>query len=290
MIACVTTICFVALVAFVQTRHCPAGTTDYWDRIRSLAKQGTPQGNPELVDYLRSLRPEEMLTCARQACAAAAAHFTSDTERKMASAANVGLCLPYYLEKFDDSNEGAARLLEVIGNPKESPWLRRALIDGLRGSATPPFARTFQSYAAAHYADVAPVLTEILRDQREHAFVRDAAIAAVASLLDGQFRAICSRDPNVRALKEESRKIVPVGKLVRSGQLTLSEQTWEALKPLEGQVLRSAQSLGRILADEAYEPEMVRGRAEAMLKVYDRLPLTEKSYGELDKILRQADE
>ena len=98
----------------------------------------------------------------------------------------------------------------------------------------------------------------------------------------------CAGDPNVRRVKERTQKIVPVGEMVRAGELTLTENTWQALKPIEERIVANAKALEGILVNHENEPETLRARAKFMLELYEGLPLAEKGRGEIERMLQRT--
>ena len=283
MTAILTLMWTCALMGFAPAQESPSGTADIWNRIRSFGEGNPSKRNPELVKYLKSLTAEEMLGAARQGCTEAAG-YPEEADRGYAAELYVRFCLPYYFDKIE-VNKGATTLLEIVADRKESPWLRRAIIVKMSTSRDNQFIETLQTYVEAHQPEVNMTLANILKDQRENALLRDAAMSALAEMLRGQVIMICAGDPNVRAMKERTHKAVHVGKMVRSGELTLIEDTWKALKPTEARILANAKLLQSIVAHGENEPETLRARARFMLELYERLPLTETGRTEIEKVL-----
>lgn len=248
-----------------------AEALEHWDRIKSLHEKGDPGSeNPDLEQYLKSLTPEEMIIAARQACEKHAPY-------------GIVLCLKHYIENSGDSEEGIRKVLGIVADPGEHRDLRRALIQQMSCSRFNGFVDELQTYADGHVSEVYGILSTILQDRREDLLLRDAAMSTVAEGLREQMIKGCAADPNVRRVKERTHKIVPVGEMVRAGELTLSADTWRELKPIEERILANAKALEAIVVDEENEPDTLRARAKFMLESYERLPLTQQGRNEVEK-------
>ena len=279
--------CMLLVATFVVGREPRGEAPKYWEQIRSLNQR--EGGHTELLQYLKSLTPEEMLTAARQSCSESS-QYSDEPQQAYLAGLNVRLCLEYYFENCDEVDECARTLLGIVSDTEASPWFRHAIISKMSCSRDSHFIGTFQAYVEAHRAEVNPILASIVSDRRENALLREEAMYTLAEWLRGRAITTCAKDPNVRAVKERTHKIVPVGEMVRSGELTLTEDTWKALRPIEKRILENSRVLSAILADEENEPEVVRARAKSMLKAYQRLPLTEEGQAEIRKGLQEDDQ
>ena len=287
---CHSMFCAVLLMPVLQMRDSPQATREPWGRIRLLEEKGTAHGNPELLNYLKSLTAEEMLTAARQASREAEAHAGpySDTPRIAAANLAVSLCLQYYTDKWEHPADGVRRVLKVLNDADESPLLRHAILELMSCSPFNPFVEELRAYASAHLPEVDRLLSSIVKNKREDPGLRDAAMFALGAILEDKVRLACLSDANVRAESKRTGKVVRVGELVRSGELSLAETTWKALKPIEERILANAKLLSAIMQDQKNEPETLRARARVRLKAYRRLPLVQVD--EIDRILQRSNE
>ena len=130
----------------------------------------------------------------------------------------------------------------------------------------------------ANEAKVTGLLTGLLKERAEDLLVRNEAMKCLAVRLGRQVRMICRSDPNVREVLKEKRKhtdkVIGVSELVRSGEVTLTEETMKALKPIEARTLAYVRLLGAILGDEHNEPEELRKEARRRLEGYRNSALT----------------
>jgi hypothetical protein len=158
----------------------------------------------------------------------------------------------------------------------------------LAAGSNTQLAAGLSKYAESHQDEILTTLSAVVA-QRENSYVlRTEAMSTIGQTLRRNVGKITRADPNVHAVWERTQTVVPVGKMVRAGELTLSEGTWEALKPIEERIRANVEVLGVILSDSVNEPETVRARAKAMLKAYQRSPLTEQARTEVDKALQDA--
>lgn len=271
----------LALTVLAQVQGSARQDVNLWNMIESLVEQGTPHGNPQLVEYLQSLTAEEMLTAARQGCDAGVnkPKLTLEWERAAAAGSNALLCLEYYFDKSDTIDADAIRLLDIARDTQESPWLRRAIIVRMAGgSEGSRFANKFHPYVAAHVPEVDAILSKIIAGKRENALLRREAMDALGSVLRNQVRVVWNSDPDVRQAIMEKRKhtnkVVRVSELIRSGEVTLTENTIKTLKPIEERLRAYVKLLGAILADTDNEPEDLRKHATRKLETYLSSALT----------------
>lgn len=62
---------YVVLSAAVLLSGSPNRGKEIWSRIESIAEKSHSRNDPEIIEYLRSLSPEEIFAAARQGCDAA---------------------------------------------------------------------------------------------------------------------------------------------------------------------------------------------------------------------------
>ena len=281
------TVCsLIAVSGIAGTHEAENASPTPWGKIRSLSSR---ERSAELSNYLESLTTEEMLTAARQACR----EVEDDPEEHhdapawAAAEFHTIICLRHYFDK-GNRNEGGAALLGIISDRSESHLLRRALISRLWNTKV-PFDVEFQAYVRDNQANVTTLLTRILKDKTEPWLVRDGTMDYLAHQITTEIWKIIRSDPNAHAVWERTHTFVFVGKMLRSGELTLTEHTLEALKPLEERTIAYVKLLGAILADEESEPEEFRKQVKLRLEGYRRSALTgidEK----VEKALRETGE
>ena len=257
-------------------------------RIKLLAAKGTAHGNPELAEYLKSLSGDEMLAAARQVCQEAEEYGREHHDMPGWAAAETGtmLCLYYYFDKVD-RDEGGTALLKVVRDRSESALLRRALISRMWNAVDEAFDVEFQAHVKSNHANVTKLLTRILKDKGEPWLVREESMDYLAHQITTEVGKIIRSDPNAHAVWEQTHTFAFVGELVRSGELTLIEETMKALKPLETRTFAYVQVLGAILADTKNEPEELRKHVRRKLEVYRRSVLTGIDE-EVEEALRQG--
>ncbi len=273
---------------------------DFWSSIHSLAQSDTPEQNRELLNYVRSLTPEELVAAARQGCIAGEnkPKLTMDWERKAAAESNALLCLEIYFEvlsqdeeRKQDCEEMAETVMELLADRDQLICLRRAIVSRISYSETTAFQLAMMRYAARHPRQVDEVLGAIIENRHEESDLREEAISAVSRGIHKQVRTICRSDPNVREAIEVKRKhtnkLIRVSELIRAGEVTLTDETLKALKPIAARILANLRLLGPILADAENEPPDLRKQARRTLEGYRKSALTGID-DEVEKALRGA--
>ena len=269
------------------------GDERLWGRISSLLEEGASTRDPELVEYLKSLTPQQMLAAAREACEEGASdtRLPSDELRLEAAVSNALVCLEYY---FDSSNtdEAVRMLFERAADPGEHPWFRFALVGCTGGVASRHrFGTGLQRYTLTQWAEVESLLSKMLSARQQDACLRKQIVKSLSGALHRQFWAACRADPNIRRALEEGAgqgsEILQVIDLVKSGDVHLDEATWQVLKPIVARIHDNIRLLSSINADRDNEAEPVREQARRSLERYRGLPLLDLDE-EIDKALRQA--
>ena len=294
----------LAVLAIIQAQGSQRQTLDAWERFRSLAApplaEQTLELKEELFAYVRSLSPEDVLMAAREGCIAGEnkPKLTRDWERKAAAESNALLCLEIYFEvlsqdeeRNQDCEEMAKTVMKLLTDRDELICLRRAIVKRISYTENTRFQLAMMHYAARHPREVDATLGILIKDQDEEIDLRKEAVAAVGRGIHMQARTIYHSDPNVRdAIKERhkhSNNLVDVSKLIRSGEVTFTEETLKALEPVEARILANVKLLGAILVDEKNEPGNLRRQARRWLEGYRQLALIGID-DEVEKALQQA--
>ena len=294
----------LAVLAIIQAQGSQRQTLAAWERFRSLAApplaEQTPELKEELFAYVRSLFPEDVLTAAREGCIAGEnkPKLTLDWERKAAAGSNALLCLEIYFGVlFQDEGrkqaceEMAGKVVKLVADRDEIICLRRAVVMRLSYSEKTPFQLALMDYPAAHPRKVDAILGAIIKRQDEEADLRREAISALKRGIHRQVRSICRSDLNVREAIREKRKqtdkVVNVSQLVRSGEVTLTDETVKALEPIGGRIRANVKLLGAILADEENAPEDLRKEARDTLEGYRKSALAGID-DEVEKALQES--
>lgn len=273
---------------------------DFWRSIQSLAQSDTPEQNRELLNYVKSLTPKELMVAARQGCIAGEnkPKLTLDWERKAAAESNALLCLEAYFgilcqdeERKQDCEEMATQVMKLLPDRDELICLRRAIVKRISYSENTRFQLAMMHYAARHPREVDGILGPIIKNRHEESDLRREAMSALSRGIHKQARAICRSDPNVRGAIEEKRKhtnkLVRVSELIRAGEVTLTEETLKALEPIAARIFANVKLLGALIADEANEPADLRKQAKRTLEGYLRSPLTQVD-DDIEKALGQG--
>ena len=257
-----------------------------WATIRSFDDRAG--GNPERQAYLESLTPEEMLRGARQACRRIEAHVSAgrhfDIPPEAGAVLAVALCLTYYIDKAG-LETGGRTLMKVVADPDESSYLRRAIIAYMDIPST-RFQYMFQKYVDTHRTEIDTVLEGILRNERNDPLVEEQAVYSLGRSLGRQVDKIAEFDPSVLAIRKQTGRPVMVGKLVRSGEVTLSEDTLKALEPLEARTVAYIKLISAIVARGQNQREGFESRVRRRLELYRESPLTGID-DEVEKALKQ---
>ena len=293
MIVFLRVMCVVVVVGSQHTQDTPRAPAEMWNHIRSLARENPSRKNPELVEYLKSLIPGQMLDAARYAWEECSRdpQFDSDEDRLDACGSGMMICLEYYLDKCDPKT-CVTGLLDIARDRTECFALRYAIVASMSNAgARYRFSKELPSYVKNHLPQTEMVLAEILQNQREEALLRGEALQTLASLLREQTRIVFESDPRIRQALEEKRghtdKDVNVDELIRAGEVPLTEETLKGLEPVEARTIAYVKLLGAILADEENEPEDIQKQAKRRLEGYRKSALTGIA-DEVEKAIQQA--
>jgi len=293
MFGCFKFCCLALLVTSSQYLDGAADGAAIVRRIQSFTNETHSRSDPRLVEYLKSLTPQESLSAARYACAEADRNPEFQElpaqKRSVGTAQAALLCLSYFFERCDSVEAGGDMLRSVAADRSEHPGLRRAIIasmDAGIGGKFPHFLENINSYATAHEAKVAELLDRITKDKDDDLFVRSEAIRTYATRLRNKGRSICMSDPSAIALSGGSKTPLRLGDLVRSGELRLSEETWHALTPIDERAVAHASDLAKIALDPE-EPADLRQQVRQTVEQYQQIPM--KDDGMISAILSKVE-
>ena len=268
-------------------------------KIQSFVHESHTRKDPRVVEYLKSLTPQEALAGARYACAET--WNNPEFQELPAENRSIGagkaalLCLSYFFHNCESIETGGEMLLKVAADKREHPSLRRGIVAAMTGGTSrryPAFIGRLGVYAEAHEKEVNALLTKIAMDKQEDVFLRSEAVRSFAVRLREKGLSICISDPNVQEAIEERRKqtdnVTNVSELIRSGEATLTDGTAKALQPIVERMRTNVKLLAGILAEEN-EPGDLRKQAKRTLEAYRRSPLMQVD-DEIDKALGQGDD
>lgn len=281
------------LTSFAQAGQDSPEPDEPWARIRSFMEQDTGDASAEFSKYLDSLTAQQMLLAARQACEEVARRSEEMHDMPPAQVAQiyVATCLHGYFNKCR-VDEGAARLLAVVEDSGESPFLRSAIISWMWKEPKTRLQESFQGYVSANAHSTYATLQKILVDKHEDTLVRGETMAALARNLSDHIDRIILADANVRAAVNEECEntddVIRAVDLVRSGEVELTQDTRSTLKVVEERAMAYVAQLGAILADRDNEPEALRKQARRRLESSRRSVLSGLDE-HVEKALRRAE-
>lgn len=263
-------------------------------KIQSFVHDTHSRKDPRLVEYLKSLSPQGALAAARYACAETSNNPEFQElpaeNRSIGAAKAALLCLSYFFHNCESIETGGDLLVEMVADKREHPSLRLAIVASMTGGTSrryPAFIESLGAFVEAHEKDVNSILTKVAMDKQENVFLRSEAIQIISGRLRKKGRSICLSDPNVQktinAQQKQTDGVVSVEQLVRSGEVTLVEETVKALKPVVEGVRANVKLLAVIIADEN-EPAHLRKQTKRTLEAYRRSTLTQVD-DEIDKAL-----
>jgi len=260
-------LCVIFLTACVRAGEPSPSVAEPWASILEFMKNDDGQANAALTEHLKSLSGPEMLLAARQACGSVAppSREMRDMPPEAVAEFYVMTCLKYYFDKTG-RDEGGAILLRIIADPEEPPLLRRTLISRMHERDV-PFDGEFQDYVAANEKEASDLLMTLVKERAEDPSVRKQAMRCLASRLAREVRRIIRSDPNAQAALERTHSFSEVAEMIRSGELTLTDETQKAMEPLQTRTRTFVQALGAILAD-AREGEEIRADVRRRVEGY----------------------
>ncbi|MEN6451426.1 MAG: hypothetical protein ABFC96_13115 [Thermoguttaceae bacterium] len=293
-----TLLAFVFLAVAIQTPLAVwSAQRNYWLEIEGLLKKDTPQGNPELVKYLKSLTKEQLLTALRQYSKAMEVNAAVEREGMLTNAMRILICYAEPLKRSDLSdeeyrkmrpgkqksleagliparftNEAFEKVIAGISNREESPMFRYALLDIFSTKEFYPVLSTMQK---DRFLDSCLM---VLNDHKSPDMVRSKCINVMSKrILQKEYLQVIYADDVVRKLHDKNTDM-QVDSLIRSKKVKLTAKTSEQLEPLRRKIDDLRTRLEDLVKDER-EPESLRDEARRQLHSLNRLPPIDGSDG-----------
>lgn len=254
----------VLLMSLAGGWHAARAEDSPWSRISELSKKDTPQGNPELVAYLKTLTREQMLQAAREACEQGQALVPRD--RWAEAPIIVGKPLMFYRNEqggIDDAPLTAA--LSCIASKDEGELFRRSLVT---------FAEKFwwPKLTAGQRERSRQCFSSVLSDSEAPAQLRAVACRALVDALGLEYINTLYSDKNVQALRSDSERWRNLGTLLRTGEVKVEQATATSLESVLREVDRYTVMLSDLGKNDK-EPQEVRDQAKTLLGYMAKWPM-----------------
>ncbi len=238
--------------------------SNYWGRIEELSKLNTPQGNPALERYLRSLTPEQTLQAAREYCDQYQAKYTEDQWAQAGAAVGIIMAI-YGDEKGGLDDKKLAPVLKIITDVKEGLFFRETLTRLLR-------QRYWVELTDIQRKQGREALFSVLTDKTSSRHFRSLTCREIELALAEDYRRIIHADKNVRPLRGDKAKGKNLNNIIQPGEVRLDLETRKALKTLKGEIEKITPTLTALSKDATESPE-VKDQARAALKTFADLPI-----------------
>ncbi|HMO51627.1 MAG TPA: hypothetical protein PKE26_10435 [Kiritimatiellia bacterium] len=250
---------------FLATQLLVYGAGDHWNHIQRLVKEyDTPQGNPQLETYLKSLTPDQMLQAAREYSQYAANKFPTDNWAE--AVMDVGLTLTFYgTDQGGLANDRLRVLLKCIADKNENDFFREALVRLVR-------QRYWEQMTDDQRRQSRQTFLEVLSDKNAPGRLRVLSCRELTQALAENHRRVIVSDKNIRPLRSDRQKWQNVNGLVRDGEIRLEPETRNALKAINEEIAAITPALARLSQDDAETPE-VKEQAQSALKAFADLPV-----------------
>lgn len=239
------------------------GETSVWTRIEELSRHDTPQGNPQLEAYLKTLTRPQMLQAARECCEKATTRVPQ--ERWEEGVLPVGLALAFYGdEKGGLTDDALGSLLACVASEKESALFRELLVGLL-------CQRYWPELTAKQRTECRSLFLKVLLDKKAPIRLRTVNCRELEHAIAFEHRQIIYSDKNVRPLRNDKEKWRNLDDLVRKGEVRLDSETRKSLKSVRDEIANITPTLTKLSQDAAESPE-VKDRAQSALKTFADLP------------------
>lgn len=241
------------------------GADHHWNHIQRLVKEhDSPQGNPQLETYLKSLTPDQMIQAAREYSQYAANKFPADNWAE--AVMDVGLALTFYgTDQGGLTNDRLCVLLQCIADKNENDFFREALVRLVR-------QRYWEQMTDDQRRRSRLSFLEVLSDKNAPGRLRVLSCRELTQALAERHRRIIISDRNIRPLRSDRSKWQNVNGLVRNGEIRLEPETRSALKTLRAEIADITPALTK-LSQSADEPPEVKDCARSALKTLADLPV-----------------
>jgi len=240
------------------------GETNLWTRIEKLSQHDTPQGNPQLEAYLKTLTRPQMLQAARECCEKAKTRVPQESWAE--GVLPVGLALMFYGdEKGGVADDALNRLLDCITSANEGQLFRETLLRLLR-------QMYWEELTERQRKQGKEVLLSVLTDKKSSPRLRALSCRELGLTIAENYRDIITADKNVRPLRNDKEKWRNLNDLVRKGEVRLDPETRKSLKSVRDEIESITPTLTALSQDADESPE-VKDRAQRALKTFADLPV-----------------
>jgi len=240
------------------------GETNVWTRIEELSRYGTPQGNPQLEAYLKTLTRPQMLQAARECCEKAKIRVPQ--EKWEEGVLPVGLALAFYEdEKGGLANDDLNRLLDCIASEKEGQLFRETVLRLLR-------QKYWKQMTEGQRKQCKQQLFAVLSGKNSPVRLRALTCRELSLAIAEEHRDIITADKNVKPLRSDKQKWWNLDNLVRQGEVRLDPDTRKSLKSLRDEIANITPTL-TALSQDAAESSEVQDCARTALKTFADLPV-----------------
>jgi len=298
----------VMATSFVQAQEKQRTASDVWIELRlQLEKpqsEKTAEWRQQATSFIISLTTDEILGAARAACeeATTSPRLKTVSEQELGAYTIASMLLGRYSstiivhvdkDKIGSLKAFAGKLVRVVSDKQEPIGLRLAAVNWLQDKVYSHRRGQATEFPETIISDLAGVLDSVLKSQVEHSSLREQAVDALRYTLQEELYKIRQADPNVRRVLEEKRRhtknVIRIDDLIRSGEVTFTEDTAKKLKSIEARILANTKLLATILADKENEPERLRRMVKHRLEMDRRLAIPGLQE-EIDKALKHGDD
>ena len=272
---------------------------NYWLKIEELSRKDTPQGNPELTKYLKTLTKEQLLTALRQYTKAMEIKMPHEANWVFVPAMRIFLCYAEPLKRSDLSDEeynkmrrGKKRRLEdglvparftkrafenvidCISDRNEGTLFRYTLVE-MFGSKE--FYSILSKAQKMHLFDTC---LEVLKDHAAPDMVRSKCCDIAKETLQQECWQLIHADGRVKELMGSGLqdRQHTLESLLISGEIRLTTKTIELLVPWMQRVEDFRKEMVALQSGEQ-TPESLRKLAAKYVSWLDDLPLMKTKGG-----------
>ena len=197
---------------------------------------------------VKALSTEEMIDAAREASKSACdMNYDNEYDFPAAAALNANLCMLYYTSKLKDE-EDVQKLVELIKDRKEHRLFRVYLIGLVSEEKTSrnQCSDIFSTYLKTNRDNIEEVIFDIAKDKAETFIVRRYAMDFVGTTLSRRYGSLVHYDKNMTEIRRKSKKRIDKWELIEKGEIQLTSETLEALKPIEKKILKASDVSDRL--------------------------------------------